>query len=301
MAKTQKMYLGDVLIGKKYLGNDLILERGAFASPWVLDNFPATAAYSVRKLASEATASFRVKRISDNTEQDIGFDSSGNLDTGSLFTFVGAGTARITDWYDQSGNGNHTTLAYGNGAELVTAGSLITSNGKPAPYFLSDGTQPDAYDTANFISSPSAKTVYVVYEPTAVGGNDNVFNLANTTTTNNAWKYVAPGEIDNNNIYYNTTAASAGNQYLANVVQSGSAMPSDFDLYVNGTFESATSSNSGTIGNIGGRFVMGGSNTTAGGFYYGKIQEIIVFNSQFSASDRLAVENEINGYYSIYV
>jgi hypothetical protein len=46
---------------------------------------------------------------------------------------------------------------------------------------------------------------------------------------------------------------------------------------------------------------MGGSNTTAGGFYYGKIQEIIVFNSQFSASDRLAVENEINGYYSIYV
>ena len=36
MARTQKMYLGDTLIGKQYLGSDLIIERGAIAEPSIV-------------------------------------------------------------------------------------------------------------------------------------------------------------------------------------------------------------------------------------------------------------------------
>ena len=48
------------------------------------------AAYSLRKLLTAYTGSaIRVRRSSDNTESDIGFDGSGNLDTSALLTFVG--------------------------------------------------------------------------------------------------------------------------------------------------------------------------------------------------------------------
>jgi hypothetical protein len=57
----------------------------------LLDLFPnAAVAYSLRKLRTAYSGSaIRVRRSSDNTEQDIGFDSSGNLDVNIIETFVG--------------------------------------------------------------------------------------------------------------------------------------------------------------------------------------------------------------------
>jgi hypothetical protein len=271
-------------------------------SPWLLDNYSAVAGYSVRKLSLAATSAFRVKRTSDNSEQDIGFDVNGNLDTGSLTSFVGGATGRIVDWYDQSGNGNHASLAFGDGPEVVITGTLQTSNGKLAPYFLSNGTQPDALDAPNFISPDAAKTVYVVYTPTAVGTNDNVFNLCNSGVSLQQWTFAARPEVDVAGAYYQAAAVSTNNQHLVNVVQSGSAMISDFDMYIDGAFASPAASVTGTVGsNTSGTFVIGGSNTIGGGFYYGKTQELIVFGSQLSGTNRTAVETDINDYYSIYV
>ena len=65
------------------------------------------AAYSVRKLSSSYTGdAIRVRRSSDNSEQDIGFDVNGDLDTSALTTFVGANNGYVVKWYDQSGNSN---------------------------------------------------------------------------------------------------------------------------------------------------------------------------------------------------
>ena len=49
----------------------------------ILDEYSgAAAAYSVRRLSSSYTDGLiRVRRSSDDTEQDIGFDSNGDLDT----------------------------------------------------------------------------------------------------------------------------------------------------------------------------------------------------------------------------
>jgi len=49
-----------------------------------------------------------VRRSSDNAEQDIGFSASmpfGALDTSALAAFVGSGSAFVTKFYDQTGNG----------------------------------------------------------------------------------------------------------------------------------------------------------------------------------------------------
>ena len=57
----------------------------------------------------------RVRRSSDNNEQDIGFDGNGNLNESALTTFVGANNGFVTTWYDQSGNNlnfYNTTASY---------------------------------------------------------------------------------------------------------------------------------------------------------------------------------------------
>ena len=97
----------------------------------------AAAAYSLRKLRNGYVGNaIRVRRSSDNTEQDIAFNNSGGLDTVSLLAFVGSGNGFVTTWYDQSGFNNHssqTTAA--NQPNIVNAGVLRTINGKPSIYF----------------------------------------------------------------------------------------------------------------------------------------------------------------------
>lgn len=61
---------------------------------------------SLRRLISTATVAIRVRRSSDNTEQDIGFYND-ELDIAALLAFSGAGSAYIVTWYDQTGNGEN--------------------------------------------------------------------------------------------------------------------------------------------------------------------------------------------------
>lgn len=96
----------------------------------------ASVAYSTRKLrAAYAGSAIKVRRSSDNTTQDIGFTGN-NLDTASLATFVGANSAFIDTWYDQSGNAINATMATtGNQPRIVNSGTNDTLNSNPAIRF----------------------------------------------------------------------------------------------------------------------------------------------------------------------
>ena len=65
----------------------------------LLDTYTGAAvAYSLRQLRTAYTgAAIRVRRSSDNAEQDINF-IGGDLDTASLLTFCGANNGFITTW-----------------------------------------------------------------------------------------------------------------------------------------------------------------------------------------------------------
>ena len=96
---------------------------------YLLDLFPATVAYSLRKLRAGQTRAIRVRRSSDNAEQDIGFVGN-ELDTASLLSFCGVGDGFVTTWYDQSGNGrNAQAITQPN---IVTSGVIDLLNTKPA-------------------------------------------------------------------------------------------------------------------------------------------------------------------------
>lgn len=116
------------------------IDLGAFESqPYLIDQV-ATAqyAFSTRLLSSTYTGScLRVRRSSDNAEQDIGF-ASGVIDTAALATFVGSDSAYVTTWYDQSGNGLNAVQATATRQPMiVNAGTNVTIGGKVA--MLTDG------------------------------------------------------------------------------------------------------------------------------------------------------------------
>lgn len=93
-----------------------------------------------RRLLSSYTGSLiRIRRDSDDAEQDIGFDADGNLDTAAITSFVGANSAFVTSIYDQSGSAYNASQAVAlSQPKIVNAGTLLTLSGKPT--MVLDGT-----------------------------------------------------------------------------------------------------------------------------------------------------------------
>lgn len=92
----------------------------------------AAAAYSLRKLTKTYTGnSIRVRKSSDNSELDIGFDSLGYLDIELLLEFLAGDAGFITTWYDQSGNAkNANQLTASSQPVIVTSGVVEQQNNR---------------------------------------------------------------------------------------------------------------------------------------------------------------------------
>lgn len=68
-------------------------------------------AWSFRRLLTAYAGSCcRIRRSSDNAEQDFGF-AANVVDTAGIATFIGGGSGFIVTWYDQSGNAMNVTQA----------------------------------------------------------------------------------------------------------------------------------------------------------------------------------------------
>lgn len=128
------------------LAKDIILRRNASVSnpTLMIDELELPQpmfAYSVRKLTDSYTGScLRVRRANDDSEEDIGFDSSGYLDVSAITSFVGSSNGYISAWYDQSGNANHATQSLATRQpRIVDTGSLQTdgTEGRAALLFIS--------------------------------------------------------------------------------------------------------------------------------------------------------------------
>lgn len=136
----------------------------------LLDTYSGAAvAYSLRRLSSTYTgALIRVRRSSDNTEQDIGYNGSNVLDDTALTTFVGAGNGYVTTWYDQSGNGNNATQTSAiEQPQIISSGNYITVSGTSKPMIKFGTTTPlnlttlinvDAVDSSQFMTYQKSST-----------------------------------------------------------------------------------------------------------------------------------------------
>jgi hypothetical protein len=256
--------------------------------PYLIDAISSSSdsAYSLRQLSSSATNCIRVRRSSDNTEQDIGF-SSNVLDTSSLTSFVGSNDGFITKWYDQSGNSvdaAQTTAA--NQPQIVSSGSVITEGGKPAISF--DGSN-DYLALSSTLSLASLHSIFAVAQtndPTAVliGSTSPTSNF--NTNSNSTYTYNASG-------YFKTIGSSSplGHQAVSVIRNAGTVT-----VYKNGSSFGSNStfgSNAFTVKEIGRRADL--TSLT----WDGTIQELIFYTSD-ETSIRSDIDADINNFYSIY-
>ena len=270
--------------------NPYLVQPSVPAFSFLLDTYSGSSvAYSAaRRLSSTYTGSLiRVRRSSDNAEQDIGYTAGNVLDESALTTFVGANDGFVTTLYDQSGNSKDATQATAsNQHRIVSSGTIETISGKPAfntltrpPISLTSTTYKNAVivgkvDTQNFInyvigiSSPS--TTGLFFNGT-LGGVDGL------------------GGYDGSNV--RTIAGEDTNRHL------GWFQMKSSKLFVakDGASETDTGSFAASLNlkEIGGR--SGGSNI----YFQGKIQEVIIYNTDETAN-KSGIETNINTFYSIY-
>jgi hypothetical protein len=249
----------------------------------LLDQYAgAAAAYSLRKLRSGYTGSaIRVRRSSDNTEQDIGFTSAGNLDESALTTFVGANDGFVVTWYDQSTNGfNLTQSTADNQPIIVSSGNIVSVSGIKTIHF--NGTAKNL--TATFNGVLNATHFHLFYNnqaSVALQGNSNTRWLIAFLDGSNANGLASNAGTPS--LYRNTTLITATTQNNL------------YDAFVD-SWSIATVINANTSTWTGINLDLIGTAAYSSVTYR---SELIIYNSDKS-SDRTAIESNINAYYSIY-
>jgi len=246
------------------------------------------AAYSVRKLRTAyAGSAFRVRRDSDDTEQDIGFDTDGNLDESALTTFVGSNNGFIVTWYDQTTNGNNATQASSNRQmRVVTSGTVEKIGTKVAPDAVSTRTY---YETSSIISVTPPQTTIGVIKPDATSGNFPFIG------ENQSGTYKFGGHNDRLFLHGGSQiSTSDGAIAQAHMIAVGLCNGASSEIRVNGSQE-ATGNTSGNNYSI--NAVFGPFNSSSN--MRGPMQEILIYTAD-KTSDINNIESNINTYFSVY-
>ena len=258
-----------------------VLPDGQIAK--LLDSYTgAAAAYSLRKLRTAYSGyAIRVRRSSDNLEQDISFKADGTLDTASLLAFVGNGNGFVSIWYDQSGNALDAVQASSSWQpQIIISGVLNTYNGKPSVKF--DGVD-------DFIQSPYAagtsNEMYFVTQTTDTGflfprgqhGQGFIAEQGSTNTQTSGYWTTQP------QLYVNSILRSPANRNDVYNLLNG---------YKLSVHKGANISNNFIYLRFG-SFIQNGYLD-----FNGNLFEWIIYPTL--QSSQTSIESNINSYYSIY-
>ena len=239
----------------------------------------AGVAFSLRKLKSTTVNVARVRRSSDNLEQDF---RASQITDGTLTTFCGVGSGFVTSIYDQVGSTNMIQTLGSRQGILVNNGVLNTLNGKPVILksvdnnggYLSSFT-PNGVGKSIFYVGFNGLRSSCIFGSNSGGGDYGYFSISGSTSTfvnNNP--VLSSQKINGLAAIYSTS----GDFYNLTTNQ--------FLLSTNINFNFTDNSLS-----LGYRF----NNPSNGGMF--AFQEMIVWNNQL---DTLAKENNINNNYTIY-
>ena len=297
----------------------LLLDKSFAAGP--------AAAYSLRRVSSSYSGpAVQIRRASDNVEVNVNFDSDGVVSLNSTISNVteettGSSTslttsaktlgqfvanasytdadslgstdsALVQNWYDQSGNSNdaiQSTAA--NQPKIVSSGSLVAQNGKPAIEF--DGSNDRLFSASTY--TPTTSMAQIVVAKGTSSSTDQIIGDSNDRRHGMALR------IQNGNFNYFNGIGSSFNHHThtANDNQNlhfyGRDTSSTFYARLNGS-ETSTS--------------ISAIDTTALNIYLGArhdgslnldgtIQEYLLYLTSQSAN-KADIESEINTFYSIF-
>jgi hypothetical protein len=209
----------------------------------------------------------------------------------------GAGDGFVKTWYDQSSNGNDATQATAiNQPQIVSSGSVILENGKPAIDFdgIDDFLNLNTTMANNFSNSTN-KTLISIYKDDPIVdarsrvlffGNGFVTRVTLLQDTLNLFKGSFNGFANTVDITFNVNQ-----QFLT----FGEDIGGTQTFYLNST-TSGTNNLGGTNNDIN---VAEISNVKNPQPFLGNLQEMLLYNSNQS-SNRTGIETNINSYYNIY-
>jgi len=256
------------------------------ASTGILDGIAnVAAAYSLRKLRSAyAGSAVRVRRSSDSTEQDIGFDGSGEFDSAAFSSFVGGGTGYVRTWYDQSGNGKDVAQSATGDQPTI---ALSTANGYPVVVFgssrLINATfslpQPTHISVVRITSTPKNAVILDSYNNTQcafyASATENLYRIAAGTALTSA-------VVNTNRLVHSVVFDSTDVHRISGVVAvTGNAGSNGFDGL--------------SVGNI-----RGNTSPVLGGYdLAGDIAEIIILSAAISTTNHNTIGNNMATRYGL--
>jgi Alpha-L-arabinofuranosidase B, catalytic len=274
---------------------------------YLLDQFPNLngVAYSLRRLDKDYVGSaIRVRRLSDNQQQDIGFSPHGYLNTSQLSSFVSSQNIwttndfRITRWYDQSGNNNF--LENTAESEQPKISNSVQSGSSSRIGLLFDGSNDYLISQQGFsflnqndfaIEVVTARlsatnTSYIIGQdaPNGAFTSLHVGYRWDTSITSDVFGYGVDGTVQ----AYTTPTVNLISSYLE--------QSTGKRIFYNGDFLNLTSNFTPLINSTGGyigRIFFGGTP------YYGIVYEVIIYpNNQLN--QRVNIENNIMSFYEIF-
>jgi hypothetical protein len=254
----------------------------------------AAAAYSVRQLANTAVMSMRVRRDSDDVEQNFGFDSNGDLDTAGIASFCGTANGYVSRWWDQSTNGNHADQATdASQPQIYNGTAVITENGKPAVDF--DGSADNLKMSLGSNEPQPNQILLVATNDTTNFNNFKVlFSGYNNSNARHQLETRIAGAAGELNMYAGASNASTTQIGTSQLLHNNLVDGVSSDMRINGV-----SVVQGDAGNLPTDGLTLGARFNAIYHFNGRMQELIFYPSDKSSSNT-GIETDINTYFSIY-
>jgi autotransporter-associated beta strand protein len=268
----------------------------------------ALRAYSLRKVNSSYNGYAIQVRNSGGTLTDIGFTSSGELDTTALAAAAAGGKLTVQTWYDQSGNGVNATQTTVANQPVITSisGTIYTNGGKPTLFFDSGTSRMSVTFSAG--QDASALNLVTVGQRLASGAG--------------AYTYPRWWSLDNgtNNDYENNNGALLFNHggsshkftmgQAATFIYDPTASPTLNQTFVldgwkNGTAGGIRVNDTETTGTLPSANVnfsagwIGNNRVAADSGVYGYISENILFTTALSGTQRTTLANNQQMYYGL--
>lgn len=171
-------------------------------------------AWSVFQLNSTVTNCVRIRRSSDNSEQDFGFVNE-YLDTSGISTFIGGGTGFVVTFYDASGNANNATESTAINQEPIA----LTGGVDNRAYINDSGSTYNTlhYALSSTITDTQECTYYTVVDKFTASNNGYAFSAA--TPIYGRMSYDGSGLIfrDGGGFLSYSGIFTTGNDYLCKI------------------------------------------------------------------------------------